>query len=49
MRVPEQKREKERESLTEMIDEWKGFEGKWTSVQEEWSVEKDRLCRARDE
>jgi hypothetical protein len=33
-----------------MINEWKkGVEGKWTSVQEEWSVEKDRLRRARDE
>ena len=50
VRVPEQEREKERESLTEMINEWKkGVEGKWTSVQEEWSVEKDRLRRARDE
>ena len=49
-RIPEQEREKERESLTEMINEWKkGVEGKWTSVQEEWSVEKDRLRRARDE
>ena len=35
VRVPEQEREKERESLTEMINEW--------------SVEKDRLRRARDE
>ena len=25
-----------------------GVEGKWTSVQEEWSVEKDRLRRAQD-
>ena len=50
VRVPEEEREKERESLTEMINEWKkGVEGKWTSVQEEWSVEKDRLRRARDE
>ena len=50
VRVPEQEREKERESLTEMINEWKkGVEGKLTSVQEEWSVEKDRLRRARDE
>ena len=33
-----------------MINEWKkGVEGKWTSVQEEWSVEKDHLRRARDE
>ena len=50
VRVPEQEREKERESLTEIINDWKkGVEGKWTSVQEEWSVEKDRLRRARDE
>ena len=50
VRIPDQEREKERESLTEMINEWKkGVEGKWTSVQEEWSVEKDRLRRARDE
>ena len=49
VRVPKQEREKERESLTEMINEWKkGVEGKWTSVQEEWSVEKDRLRCARD-
>jgi len=50
VRVPEQEREKERESLTEIInDQKKGVEGKWSSVQEEWSVEKDRLRRARDE
>ena len=50
VRIPEQEREKERESLTEMINEWKkGVEGKWSSVQEEWSVEKDRLRRAREE
>lgn len=50
VRIPEHEREKERESLTEMINEWKkGVEGKWSSVQEEWSVEKDRLRRARDE
>ena len=48
--IPEQEREKERESLMEMINEWKkGVKGKWSSVQEEWSVEKDRLCRAREE
>ena len=40
----------ERESLTKMVNEWKrGVEGKWSSVQEEWSVEKGRLRRARDE
>ena len=48
--IPEHEREKERESLTEMINEWKrGVEGKWSSVQEEWSVKRDRLRRARDE
>jgi len=50
VRIPEREKEKERESLTEMINEWKkGVEGKWTSVQEEWGVEKDRLRRAREE
>jgi hypothetical protein len=50
VRIPEEEREHERESLTEMINEWKkGVEGKWSSVQEEWNVEKDRLRRARDE
>ena len=50
VRIPEEERENERESLTEMINEWKkGVEGKWSSVQEEWNVEKDRLRRARDE
>jgi hypothetical protein len=34
----------------EMINEWKkGATGKWISVQEEWSVEGDHLCCARDE
>jgi hypothetical protein len=42
--VPDQQREKERETLTEMINEWKkGAEEKWTSIQEEWSAEGDRL------
>ena len=50
VRIPEQELENERESLAEMINEWKkGVEGKWSSVQEEWNVEKDRLRRARDE
>ena len=41
--------EDERESLTEMINGWKrGVEGKWSSVQEEWSVEEDCLRHARD-
>ena len=33
-----------------IFNEWKkGIEGKWTSIQEEQSVEKDRLRHARDE
>lgn len=48
--IPEHEWEEERDSLTQMINEWKkGVEGEWTSVQEEWSVEKDHLCHARDE
>ena len=50
MHISEQERETEREPLGEIINEWKqGVEGKWSSVQEEWSVEKDCLRRARDE
>ncbi|KAI0341540.1 hypothetical protein BDW22DRAFT_1346327 [Trametopsis cervina] len=42
--------EKERESLTQMINEWKkSVEGKWDGVQEEWKDERDRLRRAREE
>ena len=40
----------ERESLTQMIDEWKkNVEGKWDGVQEEWKDERDRLRRAKEE
>ena len=50
MRGTEREREKERRGFVEMINEWKkGVEWKWTSVQEEWGVERDRLRRARDE
>lgn len=38
------------ESLTSMINEWKkSVEGQWSSVQEEWSQERERLSRAREE
>ena len=48
--VPKWEQEKERQSLTRMINKWKkGVEGKWTSVQEDWSMEKDYLCCTRDE
>ena len=50
MRVPQREREKERESLTEMINKWtKDVEGKRSSVQEERSIEKDHSCRIRGE
>jgi hypothetical protein len=39
-----------RESFTQMLNEWKkGVEGQWSSVQEEWTQERERLSRAREE
>ncbi|OSX63155.1 hypothetical protein POSPLADRAFT_1138902, partial [Postia placenta MAD-698-R-SB12] len=39
-----------RESLTEMVNEWKkNVEGRWSNVQEEWTEERERLRRAKDE
>jgi len=41
---------RERESLTEMLNEWKkSVEGQWSGVREEWNAERDRLKRAKDE
>jgi hypothetical protein len=49
-RIPADERERDRESLTQMINDWKrNVEGKWSSVQEEWNSERERLKRARDE
>jgi hypothetical protein len=49
-RIPADERARDRESLTQMINEWKkNVEGKWSSVQEEWNSERERLKRARDE
>jgi len=49
-RIPAEERQRDRESITDMINEWKkGVEGKWSSVQEEWNTERERLKRARDE
>ncbi|EMD31989.1 hypothetical protein CERSUDRAFT_144523 [Gelatoporia subvermispora B] len=46
----EQAHAKERESLTEMLNEWKkAVEGRWSGVQEEWSEERERLRRAKEE
>ncbi|PFH47881.1 hypothetical protein AMATHDRAFT_114022, partial [Amanita thiersii Skay4041] len=39
-----------RESLTEMLSEWKrSVQGQWSFVQEEWTHERERLNRAREE
>ncbi|CCM06360.1 uncharacterized protein FIBRA_08617 [Fibroporia radiculosa] len=49
-RAGEEERARERESLTEMVNEWKkNVEGRWSSVQEEWSEERERLRRAKEE
>ena len=46
----EDEQKQERESLTEMLNQWKkNVEGRWSTVQEEWTEERDRLRRARDE
>lgn len=37
-------------SITSLMSEWKkSVEGQWSSVQEEWSEERERLARAREE
>ena len=42
--------EEPRESITEMLTQWKkSVEGRWSSVQEEWNDERDRLRRAKEE
>ncbi|THG94751.1 hypothetical protein EW026_g6778 [Hermanssonia centrifuga] len=46
----EEERARERESLTDMLNEWKkSVEGRWSGVQEEWSEERERLRRAKEE
>ncbi|PCH39624.1 hypothetical protein WOLCODRAFT_110944 [Wolfiporia cocos MD-104 SS10] len=46
----EEERARDRESITEMISEWKkSVEGRWSGVQEEWNDERERLRRAREE
>jgi hypothetical protein len=48
--APSRSREQERESLTEMVNEWKkNVEGQWSGVQEAWETERQRLKRATDE
>ncbi|KAI1798341.1 hypothetical protein LXA43DRAFT_24130 [Ganoderma leucocontextum] len=46
----EEARKQERESLTTMFSEWKkSVEGRWSSVQEDWLEERERLRRAKEE
>lgn len=48
--VREPARDPERESLTAMLNEWKkNVEGQWSAVQEEWSQERERLSKAKEE
>jgi hypothetical protein len=42
--------DEQRESLTEAINQWKkNVEGQWSSVQEEWESERERLRKATEE
>ncbi|KAI0659051.1 hypothetical protein C8Q70DRAFT_1054345 [Cubamyces menziesii] len=46
----EEVRAQERESLTAMFTEWKkNVEGRWSSVQEDWNEERERLRWAKEE
>ena len=48
--VREPPRDSERESLTEMLNEWKrNVESQWSAVQEEWSQERERLSKVKEE
>ncbi|KAH7882857.1 hypothetical protein F5I97DRAFT_1930483 [Phlebopus sp. FC_14] len=48
--VREPLRDPEQESLTAMLNEWKkNVEGQWSAVQEEWSQERERLSKAKEE
>lgn len=48
--VREPPRDPERESLTVMLDEWKkNVESQWSTVQEEWSQERERLSKVKEE
>lgn len=50
VQVKEEEEKKEKESLTEMLAEWKrSVEGQWGHVQEEWKEERERLKKAREE
>ncbi|EKM56851.1 uncharacterized protein PHACADRAFT_254197 [Phanerochaete carnosa HHB-10118-sp] len=42
--------EEPKESITEVLNQWKkNMEGRWSTVQEEWNDERERLRRAKEE
>ena len=48
--MKEEEEKNEKESLTEILAEWKkSVEGQWGHVQEEWMEERERLNKAREE
>ena len=50
VQMKEEEEKNEKETLTQMLTEWKkSVEGKWTLVQEEWKEERERLKKAREE
>lgn len=50
VQTSEDERFGERESITDILDQWKkNVEGRWSGVQEEWNEERERLRRAREE
>jgi hypothetical protein len=50
VQVKKEAEKNERETLTQMLAEWKkSVEGQWSHVQEEWKEERERLRKAREE
>jgi len=50
VQVKEEEEKNEKETLTQMLAEWKNsVEGQWGHVQEEWKEERERLKKAREE
>ena len=50
LQAVEEERTRERESLVQILNDWKSsVEGQWSSVREEWSDERERLKRAKEE
>jgi hypothetical protein len=50
VQVKEEEEKNDKETLTQMLAEWKkSVEGQWGHVQEEWKEERERLKKAREE